>query len=162
MLMLGLSFTSCSDDDGPGVPSTESINELLEGEWFLVEESDNEGGKIIWDYENQLENGIANDEEYDSYHKMPHMLTISKNNSGSFYFFYSYYNTNSNYWRKEKSFNVDLDSNIIEEGVDEENHDYTYKDFIASISESTLVIVSEVKYSDGDYEKVVYSYRRNK
>ena len=53
MLVMGMSFTSCSSDDEPGA-STDSINKYFEGEWFLVEEkeeeTDDDTELIKWDY----------------------------------------------------------------------------------------------------------------
>lgn len=152
MLVMGMSFTSCSsDDDEPGA-SAGSIKEYLEGEWFLVEEEAKYkyNGKTdiwitLWDYDDQTKNGIKtkNGVIVDGNRTDPEKLYISYVAESIydiidlFYYRGTWYSDNNTY---------ELDGNIIyEENGESSGGYYSEKTYIKSISKETLVIVEETK-----------------
>jgi len=161
MLVMGMSFTSCSDDDSNGV-SPETINELLEGEWFLVKAEDSEGTSISWDFENQTKYGKdANGKE-----QSPVKLYIEKYSDSESKFLATNY-TYSNYsgWEQSSTQTFNLNGNILsEESGTESGISYHSKTYISSLTESTLVVVTETSasYQGASYSvKMIQSYRRN-
>lgn len=165
MLVMGMSFTSCSDDDNNGV-SPETINELLEGEWFKVSTyivSPFDGDhQPTWDYDNQTAYGECTSEGCNDHE--PERLTIECIGENTYnatnYYYSKYYGS----WKVEDSYTWELKGNIIGEGYDEYDDVFYFKSYIKSISENTLVIVSEESYiEDGHTYKdiLTHTYRRN-
>ena len=161
MLVMGMSFTSCSDDDNNGV-SPETINELLEGEWFLVKAEDSEGTSISWDFENQTEYG----KDADGNKQNPVKTIIEKSNDSESKFLATNYTYNSNYgWKQSSTQTFNLNGNILsEESGTESGISYHVKSYISSLTENTLVIITETNasYEGASYSlKMIQSYRRN-
>lgn len=161
MLVMGMSFASCSsDDDGP---SSGSIEESIEGEWFLVSEKyegTNDGTiTTTWDYEDQTADGYSSD----GYSEYPQKLYIERVSENRYEAVNYYYNGQ---WRIDTSEIYEIDGNVIFEETEEEYGSVYYtKIYIKSISEDKLVIVGEEKLVDEDgTDKTVstYTYRRNK
>lgn len=160
MLVMGMGFTSCSDDDSNGV-SPETINELLEGEWFLVKAEDSEGTNISWDFENQTKYGKGADgEEYN-----PMKRHIAKYNDSETKYHVTNYSYNYNVWKQTSTETFNLNGNILsEESGTESGISYHSKTYISSLTENTLVVVTETSasYQGASYSvKMIQSYRRN-
>lgn len=168
ILVMGMSFTSCSDDDSNGV-SPETINELLEGEWFQVSldvtSSHGERHKISWDFDNKTAIGECYCGYCDGSYE-PQKWTIKSFEENSFNVTAYYYSKDYGYWRFKYYDTWKLNGNIIEE---ESYNEYGIighsKSYIKSISENTLVIVTEETYTfeDGDTYKDILTrtFRRN-
>ena len=150
MLVMGMSFTSCGEDDeNPDEPvegtSTESINKNLAGEWFRVEASHTENGETFtqtWDYSNQTQNS--------NYGIEPMIYIIKKIDDNVFEVTaYEYYN---NEWCENGNGSeiFQLNGNIIGESSNE-NEYYIEKTkiYISELSENKLVITSDTY----DYDK---------
>lgn len=158
MFTMSMFFTSCSDD-GNDSPNTETINELLEGEWFLVKAYDSfEENTITWDYENQTTYGI----DSDGRNQNPVKARIEKIRENEYYI-YNY--TYSGSWRRTSIQEAILNGNILsEESYDEDGLSGTSKTYISTLTESTLVIETDVvaSYRGVSYSwKAVQTYRRN-
>ena len=154
MLVMGMSFTSCSDDDRPGIPSTETINEHLKGQWFLVKEDFCDGEWVIWDYNNQTECGITHDGEYEE----PRRLAISRSDSDDRLFrFHEFIYINGN-WSTFNSDSYKIENNIIEQDSSEY---YSYKKYISTLTNESLVIIEEYEDEEGS-DMTIFTYRRDR
>lgn len=158
MFTMSIFFTSCLDD-GNDSPNTDSINELLEGEWFLVKEYNSfEENTTMWDYENQTDYG----EDSDGTSQNPVKIRIEKIKENE-YWFYSY--TYSGSWKRTSIQEAILNGNILSEEIyEEEDLSGTSKIYISTLTESTLVIEADVvaSYRGISYSwKITQTYRRN-
>lgn len=164
MLVMGMSFASCSSDDEGG-PSSGSIKENLEGEWFLVSEKEvcSEDGitYTTWDYDDQTAGGVCSEgcTDHD-----PEKLYIECIGENTYEVTWSYYYNSR--WYIDESEIFEIDGNVISEYTEEYGGDvYSEKVYIKSVSANELVIVEEEKdvYEDGRAHNDVetYTYRRN-
>jgi hypothetical protein len=172
MLVMGMSFTSCSSDDEPGSEdqngaSSNSIKEYIEGEWFLIEEKEEYDGETeitVWDYDDQTSGGISSDDGY-GYGYEPEKLYIRCVEGNVYSVTEKYYSLYYDEWETDDSFVVELDGNIIYEDKGESSGGYySEKTYIKSVSKNTLVIVNEEKdIYDGEVEIEITTstYRRN-
>ena len=162
IMMLIMSFTSCSDDDSNNGISPETINELFEGEWFLVKAEDNNGTSISWDFENQTKYG----KDADGNEQNPVKVFIEKSNDSESKFLATNYTYNNNSgWQQSSAQIFDLNGNILfEESGTESGISYNVKTYISSLTKNTLVIITETtaSYEEASYSvKMIQSYRRN-
>lgn len=164
MLVMGMSFASCSSDDDEG-PSSGSIKENLEGEWFLVnakwECSDDGNETVIWDYDDQTAEGVCS--EGCAGHDPEKMYIECVGENRYDFTWYYYYGSR---WYEDESEIYEIEGNVISEYTGEYDGDvYSEKVYIKSISAIELVVVDE-EYEvceDGSTHKdvITYTYRRN-
>lgn len=144
MLIMGMSFSSCKDDDDPESEgtSTESINKNLEGEWFCVERTATENGKTYsetWDYNNQTQYGSNGTE--------PLRLIIDKIDDNIYTISDCYFDEND--WDIDDTERYSLNGNILAEDTYEDEYCIdSYKLYISELSKNKLVIVNDFSYSD--------------
>lgn len=167
MLVMGMSFASCSSDDEEG-PSSGSIKENLEGEWFLVNakwECPEDGNEtVIWDYDDQTAEGVCSDEDCGDH--QPTKLYIECVAENTYQITEMNYRPYSNSWYEEYTETYELNGNIFKEETYAEGEiSYYVKSYIHSLSENELVVVAIEKEIDEEYgtheDKGTYTYRRN-
>ena len=156
MLVMGMSFTSCSsDDDEPGA-SAGSIKEYLEGEWFLVEEkeknADGDIDLIKWNYDDQTDTGENPDTGDCHYEPCKLLVRHIEGNTYQLIEERCVYGV----WETYTTDEYELVGNVIYEIIV-----HNIKVYIKSISENTLVIVEEQKWPGGEEESETRTYRRN-
>lgn len=171
MLIMGMSFSSCKDDDDPESEGTssESINKNLEGEWFLVkftnEYSSSTSGidieNITWDYNNQTKNGISDQGE--SCEPIKYIFTKVSNNI----FDMSYSEYEESYWTTDEPKRYNLNGNILyERSYNDGDCTCTDKMYISELTNKRLVLIGEYYETSQNnatiQEKRTFIFQRNK